>query len=453
MASLRQSAAYRIAFTYAAAFAAAILLLGIAVYFAADAEFRQQRDHAIAVEVADLSRESGGTADIAQEIGEREASKAATDTFGYALFDRSGRRVAGSLDAPRPPPGFSMIVFRDPKEGPDVARAQAVDLADGGRLVVAADSEAIEAIDRTILTLFGVAFAVIVVIGAAGALMFGQYLRRRLGAISDTARAIVAGNLDQRVPVGPRSDEFDAVALAINAMLDRIAGLMENLHQVSSDVAHDLRTPLVRLRNQLDRVGHDDGAAERAIELADELLKLFGSILRITEVEGGGLDQGFSRVDLSALVEDVGEGFLPAIHDGGRTLDWLVEPAIAVSGDRQLLAQSIANLLDNASVHTPPGTAIRMMLDADDRWARLSVADDGPGVAPADRDAILQRFFRAEASRTTPGNGLGLSLVAAVASAHGGEAVVASRAPGLSVTMVLPRLQKSGLPARNEEPA
>ena len=440
MADRRLSAAYRIAFTYAAAFAAAILLLGVAVYFAADAEFRQQRDQAISEEVADLTREGGAGPEMAREIAEREAAKATTQTFGYALFDPTGRRIAGSLDTPRPPAGFNMIEFQDAREGPDIARAKAVDLTDGSRLVVAVDSEAIEAIDTTILTLFGVAFAVILLIGGGGALVLGRYLRRRLGAISHTAAAIVAGDTDQRVPVGTSGDEFDTVAYAINAMLDRIVGLMENLRQVSSDVAHDLRTPLLRLRHQLGQVGQADGAAERAIEQGDELLKLFGSILRIAEVEGGGLAQGFVPVDLSGLVEDVGDGFRPAVSDGGRTLRWLIEPGIFVSGDRELLAQSIANLLDNATVHTPRGADIELILDGDDQWARLSVADDGPGIAPNDRENILRRFFRGEASRTTPGNGLGLSLVAAVAVAHGGDVVVANAAPGLRITIVLPRL-------------
>ena len=439
MTDLRSSAAYRIAFTYAAAFASAVLLLGIAVYFAADAQFRGQRDRAITEEIVDITREGNTQIEIGREISEREAAKA-TGSFGYALFDRSGRRVAGSLDTSRPALGFSMIVFRDPVEGADEGRAKAVDLSDGSRLVVAVDSEAVEAIDATILMLFGAAFAVVLVIGAAGALILGKYLRDRLGAISSTANAIVAGDADQRIPVGTRGDEFDAVALALNAMLDRIAGLMENLRQVSSDVAHDLRTPLLRLRNQLEQVGTVDGAAQRAMDQGDEVLKLFGSILRIAEVEGGGLEQGFSRVDLSALAEDVCDGFLPAMSDSGCTLKWDVEPHIAVMGDRELLAQALANLLDNARVHTPAGTIVVVTLGGVDDRVSLTVADDGPGVPTVDRLNILRRFFRGEASRTTPGNGLGLSLVAAVAGSHGGEIEIGNNCPGLRVTIVMPRI-------------
>jgi signal transduction histidine kinase len=437
MASLRTSAAYRIAFIYAAAFAAAILLLGTAVYFAADAEFRALRDQSISDELADLSQE--GTAGLASEIGERERARG-PQPFGYALFDKYGKRIAGDLDTPRPNPGLSMIVFHDPVEGEDTARAKAADLPDGKRLVVAVDSESVEAIDATILTLFGVAFVVVLAVGTVSALILGRYLRGRLGTISATANAIVAGDLDQRMPVGPSGDEFDTVGLALNAMLDRIAGLMENLRQVSSDVAHDLRTPLLRLRNQLEQVGTVEGAAERAIEQGDEVLKLFASILRIAEVEGGGLAHGFARIDLSALAEDVGDGFLPALTDSGRSLVWDIEPNVAVMGNRELLAQAIANLLDNARVHTPVGTAVTLTLEGGKEWVRLSIADNGQGVPVEDRHNILRRFYRGEASRTTPGNGLGLSLVAAVAAAHGGEVTVHAAGLGLRVMLVLPRM-------------
>lgn len=437
MANLKSSAAYRIAFTYAAAIAAATLLLGTAVYFAADAEFRSLRDEAISVELADLAHEGSG-ASLIGEISQRQTGRSA-EPFGYALFDRDGKRVGGDLDTPRPAVGFSMIVFRDPAEGDDRARAKAVDLPSGERLVVAVDSEAVEAIDATILSLFGTAFLIVLIVGAVAALLLGRYLRHRLGAISATANAIVAGNFDQRMPIGTNRDEFDTVGLALNTMLDRIASLMENLRQVSSDVAHDLRTPLLRLRNQLEQVGKVDGAAQRAIEQGDELLKLFTSILRIAEVEGGGLEQGFARVDLSGLSEDVGDSFLPALTDSGHVLTWEIEPGVTVLGDRELIAQAIANVLDNARVHTPAGTNVVLTLEDADDGARLSVADNGPGVPGPDRDHILRRFYRGEASRTTPGNGLGLSLVTAVAAAHGGEVVIDAARPGLRVTIRFPR--------------
>ncbi len=437
MPSLRSSTAYRIAFSYAAAFAAAFLLLGIAVYLAADAEFRHQRDQVLAEEMEDLSQEGVG-AKLVHEIEERSRLRTRED-FGYALFDREGRRIGGHLDVPRPPLGYSPLYFKDAHGKEEIFRAKAVDLGDSSRLVVAINSESIEAIDRAILSLFAIAFCVVIAIGLIGALLFGRYLRARLDTISRTANAIVAGDASQRIAVGARGDEFDQVALALNIMLDRIDSLMENLRQVSSDVAHDLRTPLLRLRNQLEQVGRVQGAKQRAIELGDDLLKLFAAILRIAEVEAGDLKRSFASVDLSVLTADVAESYAPALVESGHAFKWMVAPGVAVLGDRELLAQIVANLLDNARVHTPAGTAITLTLYAEGCIARLAVTDNGPGVSAATRARLRHRFFRGEASRTTPGNGLGLSLVAAVADAHEGSVEFEDAEPGLTVIVTLPR--------------
>ncbi|WP_242138073.1 HAMP domain-containing sensor histidine kinase [Sphingomonas sp. TREG-RG-20F-R18-01] len=442
MASVRASAAYRIAFTCSAAFALAILLLGGAVYLAADSAFRTQRDSAIQEAIVALKSQPDLAA-LRREVSEREAS-ASTEALGFAVFDRAGRRIAGSMVTSRPPLGWSTIVFRDPAEGEDSAHALAVARDDGSRIVVAADSETIEVIDATILELFSVAFVAVLLVGLCGALLLGSYLRRRLGAISRTARAVVAGDLAQRVPIGAADDEFDQVGHALNTMLDRIAHLMENLRQVSSDVAHDLRTPLLRLRNRLEQVGTVEGAAEKAIEQGDALLALFTAILRISEVEGGALVQSFAPVDLSLLATDVAESYAPAMADSDHALSWSIEPGICVLGHRELLAQAIGNLLDNVRVHTGQGTAARLILAGIGTVAQVTVVDDGPGVPAADHERILQRFARTEASRTKAGNGLGLSLVAAITAAHGGTIAIARGTVGLGVTLALPRSHSGG---------
>jgi signal transduction histidine kinase len=441
------SAAYRIAFTYSLALALAVIVLGGVVYVAADAAFRSQQDAAIADESAGLVRDFAdeGIGELKTEIAAREAGNA-TNALGYALFDSTGRRIAGALDTPRPPAGWRDIVFLDPREGPDRARAYALDLKGGLRLVVATDSDAVERIDATILWLFSGAFVLVILLGLIGALILGGYLRRRLARISGTAQAIVSGDLERRVPVGARGDEFDQLALVLNAMLDRIAQLLENLRQVSGDVAHDLRTPLARLRNQLAETldGKGDAAAaraalERAIGQSDELLSLFAAILRISEVEGGALARTFARIELSELIQDLCDSYAPAVSDGGRSLKCAVDPGIMLHGDWELIAQAVINLLDNAQHHTPPGTQITVAAEAGADWIRLSVADDGPGVAAEDWPRIVRRFARLDASRTRPGHGLGLNLVAAIAAAHGGEVLIDDNRPGLRVTLLLPR--------------
>jgi signal transduction histidine kinase len=379
--------------------------------------------------------------DLREAITARENGGPA-NPYGYALYDRTGRRIAGALDTPMPRPGLRDIIFTDPREGTDPARAMTTILPDGHVLTVALDPEALERIDATILGFFGIAFVLVLAIGVGGALILGAYLRRRIERISGTARAIVAGDFGQRVPVGTRNDEFDQLARALNVMLDRIAQLLDNLRQVSSDVAHDLRTPLARLRNSLEAAL--DGTADRpalksALKQSDELLSLFAAILRISEVEGGEIGRSFAPIDVARLAIDLCETYVPAVGDRGRNLSCRASGEATVRGDRELIAQALINLLDNAQAHTPEGTMIVVALDQDATTVRLSVADNGPGVAEEDRERIVHRFVRLEGSRSTQGNGLGLNLVAAIAAAHGGRLVIDDNTPGLRATIELPR--------------
>lgn len=264
MGELWRSAAYRIAFVYSAAFALAIAVLGAIVFVAADAAFRHQQDVALADETKQLvvAYRGEGLSDLLDALAARSDAKGIA-AFGYAMFDRDGQRIAGDLDTPPPPPGLHDIHFRDPEEGQDAARAMTTILPSGERLVVAIDTEGLEQIDRTILGLFIGAFGIVVMVGIAGALILGAYLRRRLSRIEAAARAIVGGDLTRRVAVSERGDEFDALGATLNAMLDRIEQLMENLRQVSSDIAHDLRTPLSRLRTTLEAAREKDPVGQR----------------------------------------------------------------------------------------------------------------------------------------------------------------------------------------------
>ena len=440
-----RSAAYRISFVYSAAFALAILLLGVILFWAIHLDFTRQLDGTLQVEAATLAAEtrSDGEGELAEAIAQREAA-GSRDRLLYAVFTREGHRVAGHLRTGYPPLGLHDLTFVDPREGPDFGRGLAVDLVDGRRLLVAADREQIEQIDRTVISVIVVEFLIVLILGVAGALLLGGYLRRRLGAISGAAESIVAGNLGRRMPVGPRGDEFDRLARSLNAMLARIEGLVENVRQVSSDVAHDLRTPLARLRNRLEQGLSDSGVEARellvkdALHQVDDVLKLFAAILRIAEVESGQMRRSFDLVDLSALVRELAESYSPAISDAGRHLEANIDPDLRIEGDRELLAQAIVNLLENAQSHTPPGTHIALSAHASAGAVVVEVADTGPGVADADRSRIVQRFIRLEASRSTPGHGLGLNLVSAIARLHGGRLHLAGNHPGLKAILEFP---------------
>ena len=438
-----RSAAYRIAIVSSAAFALATIVLGLVVYFSAHAAFADQLDSRISEDAAALTSafQTEGRGELIEAIHRRERDNP-TNELAYALFSPEGRRIAGALTTTMPAPGLRDIVFMDPTEGPDPARAMTVVLSDRSRLVVAADREPLERIDNTIVTLFGAAFAAVLIVGALGALVLGAYLKRRLSSISVTAEAIMAGDLAQRVDIGRRDDEFDRLARLLNAMLDRITALLDNLRQISSDVAHDLRTPLSRLRNGLEAglqhgKPHDerDTAIEQAIARSDEVLALFAALLRISEIEAGRLRQAFAPVDLTVLVRDLCESYAPAVEDGGRRLLCQIDEAVKVIGDRELLSQAIINLLDNALIHTPEGTTITIGLQSRTDKIRLMIRDDGPGIPEQDRERVTRRFTRLDASRTRPGHGLGLSLVAAVARIHEARMYIGDNRPGLVVSL------------------
>jgi signal transduction histidine kinase len=444
MRNWRRSAAYRIAFANFAAYAIGIALLGAVVFAVIHIAFSRQLDAMVSDDAQTLAAEfrSGGLSEAGEAISKREA---ASNRMVYAVFTRDGRRIYGSLRAARPALGLHVIQFDDPIEGADLARSMTIDLSPDARLVVAADSDWLEQFEKIILIVFGAGFVGICLLGFAGAILLGGYLEQRLRTISDSAKAIIGGDIRQRMPVGPRRDEFDQVAIILNRMLDRIEGLLDNLRQVSSDIAHDLRTPLSRLRTRLEQGvlhnsagGEADAVLEDALQRIDEVLSLFAAILRIAEVESGETRRYFERVDLSALVSQLAESFALSVEDGGRSLLWSIEPGVFVDGDRELLAQACINLLENAQRHTPPGTVIRLTSVAAGGFAYLAVIDSGGGVPKADLPRITKRFARLESSRHTAGYGLGLSLVDAVAKLHSGRLVLTNAAPGLSATMELP---------------
>ncbi|MEO7276510.1 MAG: HAMP domain-containing sensor histidine kinase [Sphingomicrobium sp.] len=448
MTKWRSSAAYRLAIGYSAALGVGMVVLGAIVFLAMHVAFTHQLDATIADESQTLATEyrSDGGGELSDAIAQRESSRSPARLM-YAVFAPDGRRTYGTLRTARPALGVHDITFVDPRDGPDTARGLAIDLSPTERLLVAADREWIERIDRTILTVFAAGFVGLCLLAFGGAIVFGNYLRRRLQSISDGAEAIIAGDIRGRMTVGPRGDEFDQLATTLNRMLARIEQLLENLRQVSTDIAHDLRTPLAALRNQLEQGVSELGVAENdhriireAIVRVDDVLALFSAILRIAEVESGETRRFFDDVDISALALELAQSYAPAIRDNGRNLLWSIEPGLTLTGDRELIAQAASNIIENAQRHTPQGTLIRLTLVAVDDHICLQVNDDGPGVAKADRSRIVERFQRLDGSRHTPGHGLGLNLVSAVAKIHGGSLIFKDNGPGLVAILELPRV-------------
>jgi signal transduction histidine kinase len=273
-----------------------------------------------------------------------------------------------------------------------------------------------------------------------GGAVIGASFLRRIDTITRTSRAIMAGDLSARIPGRGTHDEIDQLVLSLNAMLSRIQQLMEGLRQVSSDIAHDLRTPLGRLRQHLEdarerakTTADYDAATDASIKEADELLETFSALLRIAQVEAGAQKRGFGEVDLSDLVRSIGEAYQPAAEDSKHMLHYKVEDGIRLKGDRQLLAQMFSNLVENALRHTLAGSTVVLSLRRMGSGFEAEVADNGPGIPEAEHKKVFDRFYRLDRSRSTAGSGLGLALVKAIAGLHGLSIRLEDAAPGLRV--------------------
>lgn len=425
-------------------FALATLGIGAVAYRVTHEAFEEQLDRRISAETAALIEEAQeeGLAGLAEAVRRREIARS-TASLDYLLVDGAHHRLAGSMVTRVPSrPGYEELLAYRRGSTHGIAQALTTRIA-GGTLIVAADRRDLQEIDWQLKALFAAALAAMLALGVAAAALVGWITRRRLARIDGTALAIISGELDRRVPRDGSGSEFDRLAGTLNRMLDRIAGLMANIRQVSSDVAHDLRTPLTRLTGHLDRALAIDEPAGRIAEIeaasaqAAELLEIFAALLRIAEIEG--LADRLSRepVDLGALVEQMAETYRPDMEAKGHRLLCHVMLDVVMAGDRRLLSQAVANLLDNALRHTPSGTTVTLFVRREGGARLLGVSDDGPGVDEADAERLFQRFARGEQARSTPGNGLGLALVAAIAAAHGGRASIMDGA-GFGIVLGFP---------------
>ena len=316
-------------------------------------------------------------------------------------------------------------------------------------LSVGKDLSNIKDTETAILTAFAWVAAVTIALALAGGLFVSSRFLARVDGMAQAAEHIIDGNLGHRLPSLKTGDELDFLAQTLNRMLDRINELMDSLKQVSNDIAHDLRTPLSRLRQSLETAvivprpaAELKSAINNAIEETDGILATFSALLRIAQIEAGTRRRGFAAFDFSVLVADVAEAFAPSIHDDGKFLKTGIEDGVTMAGDRELLTQLLANILENSIRHTGAGTKIEVKLTSRPDEVHLIVADDGPGVAPESRDKLFDRFYRPEASRTTPGSGLGLSLVKAIANLHNAKIALRDNNPGLSFEFQFPILKE-----------
>ena len=375
--------------------------------------------------------------------------------FLYLLTTPQGERLAGNVTSIPPEflgrSGDREIQYNRGEDGnPHIHRALVrVDVLPGGfRVLVGRDVEERDRLRAVIRRAVLWSFGLVVVLGLLGGVFIARRVLARVEAMSATTSRIMAGDLKERLPVGAAGDEFDRLASSLNAMLDRIGELMNGLREVSDNIAHDLKTPLTRLRNKAEEALRDNdpvrnrAALEGTIDEADNLIRVFNALLMIARLEAGQSTQPLAPVDLGEVAREVAELYEPLVEEEGGRLELDLAPRQCTTGNRELIGQALSNLLDNALKYGRASEdgplALRIAVRPAGSNVELSVADQGPGIPEDQRERVLERFARLEGARTRPGFGLGLSLVAAVARLHGGAVRLSDNKPGLRVAISLP---------------
>jgi len=448
-----RSSTLKLAFIYVIAFCAAIFgLLGY-VYWSTVNYLYEISDRPISAESALLTKvyATGGREGLITLINRRLADAYFNDWW-YLLVDHSLDYVAGNVKSWPPSlratEGWSTlasVAWQSGAARPLSMRVKHQLLPDGDHLVLGRDIEYLDRFGRRVTIGLASAAIIFLILAAAAGISTSRRSVARIEAINATSREIMRSGLGERIPLRGTGDEWDGLAENLNSMLDRIEELVETNRQVSDNVAHDLRTPLTRMRGRLERacnqrldLSHYRSLVNDTISDLDEILTTFSSLLRISQIEARDRTAAFRNTDLSEIVREVVELFEPAAEEGGVRLQVSADQTVPVVGDRDLLFDAISNLVDNAIKHGRDRGEVWIAVARCTDEPVLSICDQGPGIPIEERTHVLRRFYRLERSRNRPGNGLGLSLVAAVANLHNAHIVMADNSPGLRIELHFP---------------
>ncbi len=465
LGKLLRTSTFRFAAVYLLLFALSSGAILAYVYWNTAVLLERQTDDIIEAEVTGLNEQyrQRGLDGLISIVSERSARS----RDGLYLFTNYfGRRLAGNMDSkPEEVSGKSgWVEFPYTVHAPDGAeqhraRAFHTQLRGGFTLVVGRDVEERLQFSNLIQQTLFVALAMIAALGLAGGLLMSRNFLTRIDSIGETSRNIMAGDLSERMPVSGTGDELDRLSLSLNAMLDQIERLMTGMKEVTDNVAHDLKTPLTRLKARVEDALRSNSpeqhraALEQTLSEADDLLKTFASLLSIARTEAGEARTGLEATDITELITELGELYEPLAEEAGGTLEVFAAQGLQVTGDRQLLAQAVTNLLDNALKYavwdkddgSHPELVVRLRADRQGNDVVIDIIDNGPGVPEADRARVVERFVRLDKSRSKPGSGLGLSLASGVASLHRGRLELADAGPGLRARLYLPVSQSVSL--------
>jgi signal transduction histidine kinase len=454
-----RSTTFRLALISIAVFGAMVIALFGYVYWATTNFVLSRSDSAIDAERAMLRNvyDSGGRDALTVAIEQREAVARLQGSV-YLLTDQSFAPVAGNLK--EWPPALkgdggwaefkSERLNAKPGDRPALFRARAENLPDGFHLLVGRDVSDLGGFADEIYAALALAILLIFVLAAVASISVTRRTVGRIESINATSRAIMKSGLGTRIPLHGTEDEWDHLAQNLNSMLERIEMLMAEVKQVSDNVAHDLRTPLTRMRARLEKAtidksgrGHEQSLINETIADLDDVLRMFSSLTRISQIETTNKTSAFRTVDLAEIATQVAELFDAAAENKGGRVEVIGDRPVPVTADRDLLFDAVANLVDNAVKHGRAGGRVIVVADKVDGESVIAVADEGPGIPTAEFEHVFKRFYRLEQSRRTPGNGLGLSLVAAVARLHGALITLSDNAPGLKVVLRFPSIRQS----------
>lgn len=449
--NLFNTTTFRLAVIYLALFAVSVLALLGFIYWTTAGFMVRQSDETIAAEITGLAEQyrRTGLPGLTQVIIERSRNQRHSL---YLLTDASSEPIAGNLNSwpeVATGPGGWLDFTYERRLGNDIethfARARHLLLAGGLHLLVGRDISDRREIDRLLRSSLAWALALTLGLGLVGGVIMSRNMMRRIDAINRTSHEIIEGDLTRRIPLRGSNDELDELARNLNAMLDRIEELMVAMRQVTDNIAHDMRSPLNRMRSRLELTLREHPsediyrtALEQTVAEAEQLVLTFNALLGIAQIEARSDRENMADIDLAEAVEDVVDLYAPVAEDKGIEIAVTSGEVGTLHANRHLLSQALANLIDNAIKYTPAGGRVVVGTRAVGETAEIVVADNGPGIPDADRDRVQERFVRLEASRNSAGSGLGLSLVRAVARFHRGSLVLEDNAPGLRARLILP---------------
>ncbi|MGI9414508.1 MAG: sensor histidine kinase [Hyphomicrobiales bacterium] len=446
---LLRSTAFRLALTFAGLFSFTVVVVLGVVYALTTAELEARIKRGVTANSTSFVSmyNSNGVAALRLVI-DRHAEARNDGEMVYLLAGPDGQRLAGNIGTVARFEGWLTIPFEavpyiaHQTDDADYYHLLGSTIGDHF-LVVGRSIDDVEETQEILLVGFGWGLLSVIVIGLGGAAFVGLRARDRIGAVDDVLGAVAAGELGKRIPLKGRGDDIDRISGSINSALDRLEGLVEGMRQISADIAHDLKTPVSRLRQHLEtarETSKDTESYARAVDAAidetDTIVKTFEALLRIAQIEAGARKAKFKPEDLRAILENIVEIYEPVAAEAGHRFSALLPDngRWEIEGDHELLTQMFANLIENAITHCPSGTNIALALKPSATGPVIRIADNGPGISTTERENVFRRFYRLEKSRTTPGNGLGLSLVAAIADLHGAAVSLDDNAPGLIVT-------------------